>query len=71
MKKYFENARNISIPNKLFSTKDSFFQNVDKKKPLHYVGDMLIPTFPIEGNKYVKFFVFSMEKLFKKGNRWL
>jgi hypothetical protein len=28
----------------------------------------LIPTFPIEGNKYVIFFILTMEKLLKKGN---
>lgn len=70
MKKYFENTRKISIPNKLFKTScfDFVFQNVEKKKPLRYVGDILIPTLPIEGNRYVRFF---MEKLFNKGNKWL
>jgi len=70
MKKYFENMGNISIPNKLFNTScfDFVFRNVEKKKPLPYVGDILIPTFPIEGNTYVRFFILTMEKLFKKGN---
>jgi hypothetical protein len=73
MKKYSKNMRKISIPNKLFNTScfDFFFQNVEKKKPLRYVGDILIPIFLTKGNKYVRFFILSMEKLFKKGNRWL
>jgi hypothetical protein len=73
MKKYLKNTIKISIPNKLFNTScfDFVFQNVEKKKPLRYVGNILIPTLPIEGNKYVRFFILSMEKLFKKRNRWL
>jgi hypothetical protein len=42
------------------------FQDVEKKEPPLYARNIWIPILLIERDRYVKFFILDMEKLFKK-----
>ncbi len=60
-----------SIPNKLsnpFSCK-FIINNDEQQKPLPFARDVQIPKLPIKRNRFVKFFLSSMENLFKKRYR--
>jgi hypothetical protein len=39
------------------------------EKPPPYVGDIWVPTLPINFNKSVKIFILDMEKWFQSGDR--
>jgi hypothetical protein len=44
------------------------FLHLEIEKPPPYVGDIWVPTLPINFNRFVKIFILDMEKWFQSGN---